>query len=60
VFVNMQTKRHSADYDPQAAFSRIEVVQDIDEAENVILQFRQARRKDRCAFAVYLLFRIRN
>ena len=56
----MQTKRHSADYDPQAAFSRIEGVQDIDEAENVILQFRQARRKDRCAFAVYLLFRIRN
>ena len=60
MFVNMQTKRHSADYDPLAAFSKPEVVQDIDEAENVILQFRQAPRKDRCAFAVYLLFKIRN
>ena len=60
VFVNMQTKRHSADYDPEAAFLKPEVIQDIDETENVILQFPQASRKDRRAFAIYLLFKIRN
>lgn len=60
VFVNMQTKRHSADYDPEAAFSKPEVIQDIDETENVIRQFPQASRKDRRAFAIYLLFKIRN
>ena len=56
----MQKKRHSADYDPAAAFSKLEVIQDIDETENVILQFPQASRKDRRAFAIYLLFKIRN
>lgn len=59
-FVNMQRKRHSADYDPEAAFSKLEVIQDIEETENVILQFPQASRKDRRAFAIYLLFKIRS
>ena len=58
-FVNMQKKRHAADYDPEAAFSKLEVIQDIDEAENVIRQFPRAPVKDRRAFAVYLLFDIR-
>ena len=55
----MQKKRHAADYDPEAAFSKLEVIQDIDEAENVIRQFPRAPVKDRRAFAVYLLFDIR-
>lgn len=59
LFVNMQTKRHGADYDPGAAFSKLEVVHDIDEAENAIRQFPRAPVRDRRAFAVYLLFDVR-
>ena len=55
-FVDMQKKRHTADYDPDAAFSKLEVIQSISEAENVIRGFAQTPRKDRRAFAVYLLF----
>ena len=60
VFVDMQKKRHSADYDPDAVFSKPEVLQDIDEAETVIRGFPAASAKDRRAFAVYLLLDIRN
>ena len=60
VFVEMQKKRHSADYDPDAAFSKPDVIQSIHETENVIRHFPQASRKDRRAFAVYLLLNIRN
>ena len=59
VFVDMQKKRHSADYDPGAAFSKLEVLQGISEAENVIRSFGRVPAKDRRAFAVYLLFDIR-
>ena len=58
-FVDMQKKRHSADYDPGAAFSKLEVLQGISEAENVIRSFGRVPAKDRRAFAVYLLFDIR-
>ena len=56
VFADSQKKRHSADYDPHAAFSKREVVQSIDEAEAVIRRFKDVSAKDRRAFAVYLLF----
>ena len=59
LFVDMQKKRHGADYDPEAAFSKSEVVQYIDEAESVIRQFPGAPIRDRRAFAVYLLFDVR-
>lgn len=59
VFVDLQKKRHSADYDPDAALSKLEVVQEISEAENVISRFKQAPLKDRRAFAVYVLFDLR-
>ncbi len=55
----MQKKRHGADYDPDAVFSKPEVLQDIHEAETVIRGFPMAPRKDRRAFAVYLLLEIR-
>lgn len=60
VFADMQKKRHGADYDPDAAFSKPDVVQGISAAEYVIRRFRQVPVKDRRAFAVYLLFDIRN
>ena len=56
----MQKKRHGADYDPDAAFSKPDVIQGISEAEDVIRRFRHVRVKNRRAFAVYLLFDIRN
>ena len=56
LFVDMQKKRHSADYDPEAAFSKLDVIQGINEAEDVIRSFSRAPRRDRRAFAVYLLF----
>ena len=59
VFADMQTKRHGADYDPDAAFSKPDVVQGISEAEDTIRRFRRVPVKDRRAFAVYLLFDIR-
>ena len=59
VFVDSQEKRHSADYDPHAVFSKREVVQGIGEAESVICRFTDASVKDRRAFAVYLLFDVR-
>ena len=59
MFADMQTKRHGADYDPDAAFSKPDVVQGINEAEDTIRRFRRVPVKDRRAFAVYLLFDIR-
>ena len=44
-FVDMQKKRHTADYDPDAAFSKLEVIQSISEAEDVIRGFAQATPK---------------
>ena len=60
VFVDMQKKRHTADYDPDAVFFKLAVVQGIHEAETVIRGFPEASRRDRRAFAVYLLLDIRN
>lgn len=61
LFINMQKKRHRADYDPDPFFScsRPTVIQDIAETENAIRRFPRADRKDRRAFAVYLLLDIR-
>ena len=38
-FVDMQQKRHEADYDPDATFSKSDVIQDITDAEDVIRCF---------------------
>ena len=59
VLVDLQAKRHSADYDPDASFRKSEVLQDIDEAAEVIRCFGEASLKDRRAFAVYVLLNIR-
>ena len=59
VFIDMQKKRHSADYDPAAVFSKLTVVQGIQDAEKVISDFVRAPRKDLRAFAVYVLLDIR-
>jgi len=56
-FVTMQIKRHEADYDPEERFKKSEVLQDIDNAELVIVEFIKAAVKDRRAFATYTLLR---
>ena len=59
VFTDAQKKRHLADYDPYAILSKPAVIQGIQEAETVIRDFVRAPRKDRRAFAVYVLLDIR-
>lgn len=60
-FVDMQKKRHSADYDPYAMRNPItrlvksDVIQDIRVAEGIIHGFNQCSARDRRAFAVYVL-----
>lgn len=58
-FVSMQAKRHAADYDPSAQFYKSAVVQDIANVRNVIDRFQKVATKDRRAFAVLVLFKVR-
>ena len=58
-FVEMQAKRHSADYDPDAAFDKSHVLQDIDTAADILNRFNNVPRRDRRAFAIYVLLDIR-
>ena len=55
VFADMQPARNSADYDPDAEFSRKVVLKYISDSENVIRQFPNAPIADRRAFAVHVL-----
>ena len=59
-FVDMQQDRHRADYDPDVSFTKADVIQLIDFAEDAIRSFQQAPARDRRAFAVYVLLPTRN
>lgn len=59
-FVQMQIKRHGADYDPTMRYARSEVMQDIDNAETAMLGYLGENKKDRRAFSAYVLFRTRS
>ena len=58
-FVRMQRERHLADYDPFEHFSRSTVIQSIEETKAAIAGFKQVDRRDRRAFAVFVLFEMR-
>jgi len=58
-FVQMQEKRHNADYDPHVRFAKSEVLADIALVEQAIAGFEAADAKDRRAFCAYVLFRRR-
>ena len=60
MFVDLQEKRHKADYDPDASFVKFIVERDIYRAEEAIRNFRQVAIKDRRAFAIYVLLPWRN
>ena len=51
----MQKDRHDADYDPDATFFKSQVIANIAAADVAIRLFNRAPRKDRRAFAVYVL-----
>lgn len=55
----MQQKRHNADYDPNANFFKSEVLEMISGAKAAIDGFQKSHRKDRRAFAVYVLLNLR-
>ena len=59
-FVELQGKRHSADYDPVARFTKSEVIADIERVEAVIAGFENESKKDRLAFCTFVLFKRRN
>ncbi len=53
-FVNAQTKRHAADYDPSFRVTRSEVLSDIVAAESAIRKLKAAKMKDRRALAAWI------
>lgn len=55
-FIQLQAKRHEADYDPQAKFTRSEVLNYLSTAEVAIDEFYTIDVQDRKAFAVWTLF----
>jgi hypothetical protein len=58
-FLAMQDKRHSADYDPHAKFTKSEVLTDIALVEKAITDFEATDAKDRRAFCAHVLFKRR-
>jgi hypothetical protein len=58
-FVEMQFKRHNADYDPGGRFYKSAVLQDIADALTVITTFQKESASHRRAFAALVLFRNR-
>ncbi len=58
VFVDMQSLRHSADYDPDATFHKSKVVHDIADAEDITNLFNSVPRRDRRVFAIYVVLGI--
>ena len=59
LFVGVQRERHSADYNPDARFSRSDVIQMVEETAGTIARFNRDAIRDRRAFAVYVLFNLR-
>lgn len=58
-FVGLQEKRHTADYDPKAKFTKSEVKADVALAKQAIADFSAEVIKDRRAFAAHVLFKRR-
>ena len=59
LFVDMQRHRQEADYDPDAQFFRSDVLVFIDQAKKVLSEFADTDAREQQAFAVYVLFRVR-
>ena len=59
-FVDMQKLRHTADYDPDAQFTRNQVLELIGVTEECIAALDDADREAKHSFAIYVLLRQRN
>ncbi len=59
MFVEMQRKRQTADYDPEVRFRKADVIYDIDRVARVLERFSRVAAKDQRAFAIYVLLRRR-
>ena len=59
-FVEMQSQRHAADYDPSATYYRDEVMQLIDATQRAMTDLKNAPNPDRKAFAIYVLLKTRS
>ena len=59
-FVVLQRVRHSADYDPDAQFTRFQVIQLIRVVEDSIVALDSTDREAKHSFAIYILLRQRN
>lgn len=59
-FIELQKKRHDADYDPFARFAKDDVEQMILLAKEMMEKFRAVPVSDRRAFCAYLLFKTRS
>lgn len=58
-FVNLQERRHAADYDPLFRITKSEIRVDIELADDAINALRSASRQDQIAFSAHCLFRKR-
>jgi len=55
MFVQMQEKRHRADYDPNSRYYKSEIETDIEAARIAIADFRGVSTRHRRAFAAYII-----
>ncbi len=60
LFSIAQHLRERADYNPDAVFTKSNVIRQIADAERVIREFNRCRIKDRRAYAVYVLLPMRH
>jgi hypothetical protein len=58
-YVTMQTKRHDCDYDPYITLTKSEVKADIAIVRQAIDAFGSTAKKDRRAFAAYVILKQR-
>ncbi len=59
VFIQMQLKRHEADYNPECKLFKSAVLTDISIADAAITDFQAAPIMDRRAFSAWVMFRQR-
>ena len=59
IFVVMQQNRHEADYNPHERFTKASVTSNINDADRVIKNFKNADDKSRRKFSTLILFKRR-
>jgi hypothetical protein len=60
LLLELQQKRHDADYDPFSFLTRSSVSTDLDAVKETIREFKRSPVKDKRAFAAFILFKKRS